>query len=506
MRKLPGRTTLDQLPETFVSRTEISQAVSRAVRAGKLRKLGSRLYTTNLVDPPEEIVRRNVWGIVAGYFPGAVVADRTAFEIGPGPDGSICLVADRGRTVELPGAVLRPRRGPGPTASDQPFMDGLHLSSRARAYLENMRRSRTGAHIPRTLSRAQIEERLDGLIRLSGETGANRLRDAIRTVAPEIGLQAEADELDRMIGALLGTREARLEARAALARRRGHPFDPHRLELFQTLHRELRASPARVRPPSALGAPARRTLAFYEAYFSNFIEGTEFEVEEAAALVFEDVVPPKRPADAHDILGTWRIVSDPAEMRRTPADFKTLLELLRERHRGIMGGRPETNPGRFKTQENRAGGTVFVAPELVVGTLEQGFGLYRSLEWPFEQAAFMMFLVSEVHPFADGNGRLARIMMNAELSASDQPRIVVPTVFRLNYLAGLRALSRTGRAQSLIQVLEYAQRWTAAVRWRSVLETKRELEACNAFLDANEAEEMGMRLRMPGPRPSAPGY
>jgi fido (protein-threonine AMPylation protein) len=35
----------------------------------------------------------------------------------------------------------------------------------------------------------------------------------------------------------------------------------------------------------------------------------------------------------------------------------------------------------------------------------------------------MMFLISEVHPFADGNGRIARIMMNAELVAAGEERI-----------------------------------------------------------------------------------
>ena len=43
-------------------------------------------------------------------------------------------------------------------------------------------------------------------------------------------------------------------------------------------------------------------------------------------------------------------------------------------------------------------------------------------------AAFMLFLVSEVHPFIDGNGRVARIMMNAELVAGGQVKILIPTV------------------------------------------------------------------------------
>ena len=99
--------------------------------------------------------------------------------------------------------------------------------------------------------------------------------------------------------------------------------------------------------------------------------------------------------------------------------------------------------------------------------------------------------------FADGNGRIARMMMNAELVAGGEERIVIPTVFRGNYLAALRPLSRTGRPEPLVRVLDYAQRWTIAIDWSSLEETRRELEACNAFLDSDEAEGEGKRLRMP---------
>ena len=191
-------------------------------------------------------------------------------------------------------------------------------------------------------------------------------------------------------------------------------------------------------------------------------------------------------------------MSDAQEMGRTPTDFGELGSLLRERHRKIMAARPETLPGKFKVAENRAGLTVFVAPDLIPGTLEEGFALYRSLESPFERAVYIMFLVSEVHPFADGNGRIARVMMNADLVAGGEERIVIPTVFRGNYLAALRALSRTGRPEPLVRVLDYAQRWTRALDWSSLDAAERELESCNAFLDSDEAEAVGMRLRMSG--------
>ena len=490
--------TLDQMPEAFVSGTAISREVSRAVQAGKLRKIASRLYTRNLTDKPETVIRRNLWNIVAGYFPGALIADRTALENAPAEEGSVCLVAERGNDVELPGLVLRPRRGKGPLPTDRPFIAGLFLSSTARAYLENMRASRArGGTVARTLPRRQIEERLDTLIRRSGEDAARRLRDEVRALAPALDLKDEALALDAIIGTLLGTREAELSAPTALARRKGRPYDPDRLALFQTLHAALRNHPPIARIAPVRGAEAAATLAFFEAYFSNFIEGTKFAVEEAADIVFRGVIPNERPEDAHDVLGTWRIVSDAEEMRRTPQDRAALFRLLRARHAAIMERRPDKRPGEFKLAENRAGSIVFVAPDLVDGTLEQGFDLCRSLETPFQRAVFAMFLIAEVHPFADGNGRTARIMMNAELVAAGEERIVVPTVFRSHYLSALKALSQNGRAEPLIRMLDFAQKWTAAIDWRTVEETRRELDACNAFLDPAVADEEGKRLRMP---------
>ncbi len=490
---------LSRMPEAFVSDKHIARAVSREVKAGKLRKLASRLYTRNMTDPPETIVMRNVWSIVAGYFPEALVADRTALENAPASDGSICLITARGQDIELPGLTLRPRRGPAPLPTDRPFVGELFLSSTARAYLENMRpaRARRG-RLARTLGRTEIEERLDTLIRRSGEDAANRLRDEIRSLASALDLEDEASALDTMIGALLGAREGELTAPAAVARRLGRPYDPDRMVLFQTLHAALRDHPPLSRMAPVRGPESSATLAFFETYFSNFIEGTEFAVDEAADIVFRGVIPNERPADAHDILGTWRIVSDHREMSRTPADASAMEALLKARHASITEGRPDRRPGTFKQEENRAGSTVFVAPDLVVGTLAQGFDLCRSLESPFQRAVFMKFLVSEVHPFSDGNGRTARIMMNVELAAAGDERIIVPTVYRANYLSALKALSLSGRPEPLIRMLDYAQRWTTAVDWRSVEETARELDNCNAFLDPIVAETAGKRLRMPG--------
>jgi fido (protein-threonine AMPylation protein) len=328
---------------------------------------------------------------------------------------------------------------------------------------------------------------------------SNQLRDEAREVAAEIGLMDEMKQLDDLIGALLGTRESKLTAPVAVARSEGRPYDPRRFEIFASLSAQLAATSPVIRPQVELTADGKANLAFFEAYFSNFIEGTEFPVEQAQDIVFHNVIPADRPDDAHDVLGTFHVVSSLGEMSQTPKSADEFVALLRRRHASVMSARPEKGPGRFKTASNRAGLTVFVAPELVEGTLRKGFELYRSLPDPFARAVFMMFLTAEVHPFADGNGRVARIMMNAELVSAGEQRIVIPIVYRNNYLAALKALSNNSDGRPLVRVLEFAQRYAAAIPFDSFDEANFVMARTNAFMKPNEADDIGVRLRLPSP-------
>ncbi len=489
---------LEPLPEVFLSNAALASAVSRAVRAGRLRKLGPRLYTKNTTEPPEALVRRHKWIIAGLYFPGAVIVDRTAFDNDVATDGSLFLASDRESAVALPGLILRTRPGAGPLPGDLTFIGGLHLSSPARAYLENLRPARARGGVARRVGRAAIERRLDRDLRTRGESYLNELREDLRRLAPALGLAAEAKALDALIGALLGTREAALVTRVARARHAGRPYDPKRLDLLGALRDDLARMAPSSRPDPA--RPGESTnLSFFEAYFSNFIEGTRFELGEARAIVFDGTIPTQRPADAHDVLGTFRIVADPTEMRRIPETPEQLTELLCRRHAVVMQARPEQAPGRFKTAANQAGSTVFVAPDLVHGTLAEGFALCRTLTDPLQRATFMMCLISEVHPFSDGNGRIARIMMNAELAHAGERRILIPTVYRANYVAALKGLSHNGLTQPIARVLDFAQRYTRAIDFTSYDSALAELRATHAFEEPTEAEERGVRLMLPSP-------
>lgn len=159
-----------------------------------------------------------------------------------------------------------------------------------------------------------------------------------------------------------------------------------------------------------------------------------------------------------------------------------------------MRDRPEMRPGQLKQIANRVGSFTFVAPEQVTGTLLRGWERGEQISNPFARALYAMFLVSEVHPFDDGNGRIARLAMNAELTAAGEHRILVPIISRNDYLNGLRRCSRDGDAELLVRVLNELWQWSSAIDFSDLAVARVELDGTNALIDPADAERAGVHL------------
>ena len=478
-----------------------ASSLSRATRAGKLRRLARGLYTDELKADAAELVRARWHEVLAHYFPGAILADRSVPRASPDGAGHLFVVHPRERPMVLPGLTIVPREGAPPFPDDIPLGPRVWLSSVARGLVENLRPSRAVKGRPRrTLTSRELHDWVARLRSTQGADGLNRVRDRARELAEELGLVEQFDSLDELIGAALGTHTVETASTSLAAAQRGARFDERREALFASLAQSLTARAPAPRVVLDADRGRQRFLPFFEAYFSNFIEGTELTLDEARQIALEGQMPAVSPEDAHDIRGTFAVVSDDSEMRRRPTSPPELVALLRARHARVLGGRPDRRPGELKQRSNRAGSTEFVAPELVEGTLHRGFELMAGLEDPFARAVYMMFLVAEVHPFEDGNGRIARIMMNAELYAEGEQRIIVPTVYRNEYLAGLRAMTHNRAAGSLMRVLDFAQRYTGQIDFGDFDVARLQLTNTNAFVQPNEAADRGLRLVLPSAR------
>ena len=477
----------DTLPELIlISETDAAAArrARRLAAQGTLRRLYPSVYTSNADSPPESIVLRHWQAILGHLLPEGVVSHRSAFDSRP-HEGSLTIT--RGKTrrdLQLPGLTVHivPGSGPllRPPAPDSRF-GALYLASDPRRFLENLTRGRGWSH--RVLPQKEVEAALDRILMAGGPRRLNQLRDQAREIAPSLGYQAQFKRLNGLIGALLGTHEAKiLTAKQALARAAGRPYDPQRLEIFDSLFVALnQASLENIEDPAPAGV-AREDFAFFEAYFSNYIEGTTFDVEEAEAIIFEGKIIENRDEDSHDILGTFQAATTAPWRDRPPQSADDFLVWLQNVNALVMQKRADKKPGEWKERANQTGSTYFVAPELVVGSLREGFERIRALSHPLARAIMIMFVVAEVHPFSDGNGRTARLAMNCMLSAQGSSRIIIPTVYREDYLLPLKALTHNRIAAPVISALSRAQRWSAAFDYSVPRAQLREsLARCNAF-------------------------
>lgn len=466
---------------------EIRQA-QRRLSAGALRRIAPGVLTSLNEDQWPSLIARERIRVLAALFPESVMGPSNAFVGGMPVDGVMYLDYRYTRRVELPGLTVLLRKGHGPIYGDTPMMGRpIYFPSEARVLLENLMRSRKSTdNLPsKTVTPAEIETRLLAICDARGEQALGKLRDEAKLVSQTLGLDRELKKLDDLVGAILGTREAELTT--VVGKRTGKgltaaiPFDAQCLSRLEELAATLRATPLRESTCPITSQAGRVNFAFLESYFSNFIEGTEFEIQEARAFVLQGKPITERPKDSHDILGVFRQIMDLGWANQIMSSGEPVLEQLRARHADQMKQRPEVMPGQFKTQTNRAGNTLFVAPRLVRGTLIEASKILPTVPAGLARALFAMFMVSEIHPFTDGNGRLARLVMNAELSVVNRCRIIVPTLYREEYLDCLRVLTREGDPKPFLDAMQWIQIWTAAFDYEDLDRTIDTMAVCNAF-------------------------
>ncbi|ELV7525257.1 Fic family protein [Flavobacterium psychrophilum] len=471
------------------SDTAISRQLGKLEESGQIKKIAPRIYTSNFNETAEIIIRRNIFTILGKLYPGAVVSHRSALEFKPTSANQIFVTYTYTKKIELPGITIRFMEGLPAIEGDNPFSGELFVSQQERAFLENLQSSRQVGPTSKTITLPEIENKLEQIVQVKGEEGLNQFRDKAREIAEKLEMQSEFEKLNKLISALLTTKPSKiLTSPMAVARALGNPYDKHRLELFEKLFVELQQQPYKDRKDVNTETNAFRNFAFFEAYFSNYIEGTIFEIEEAKSIIQTETPIPNRDEDSHDILGTYKLVSNQKEMSTTPSNSDELLNILQYRHQILLAARTSKKPGQFKDKNNRAGETHFVDHTLVRGTLIKGFDYYQALQEPFAKAAYIMFMISEIHPFLDGNGRIARVMMNAELVKANQTRIIIPTVYRDDYLGALRRLTRNDDPAVYIRMLQRAQEFSATLIANDMEVLENHLTLSNAFKEHDEAK------------------
>lgn len=476
----------------FSSRCSAAEVrkLQRRHRAGQLTRIYKGMYVEAVDRAALELRVRKNWQAIAGAIaPGAVVSHVSAMTGGMAADGTVVLSHPtlNKKKLVLPGVTLVLVAGPGPLPGDLPLgSTGLHCASRTRCLLENL-----GKQAPRRAGREAVAQRLVSIFNTSGEHALNEIREQAGALAAPLSAERSFERLCALINALSGM-HARAELRAWRAGPaiRSFPVETERMERFEILASALRnAALPHIEARCAPGLP-RQHFAFLESYFSNYVEGTKFDIEQARDIVLFNHAAPSRSKDLHDLLGVFRLASTAPYKNSPPVAGEDFLVELQAWHAEMLRMRSEANPGKTKERSNYAGTTEFVRPENVRGTLIEGSRLALSVPEGIARALYYAFLISEIHPFEDGNGRLSRLVMNAELSRVGLNRIIIPTLYHLPYVDSVRALTHGNDPTDFIKT------HAAMAIWCSEFDYGDLGQLIGAIRGTNALEEASFRYRL----------
>jgi Fic family protein len=208
------------------------------------------------------------------------------------------------------------------------------------------------------------------------------------------------------------------------------------LAQLDTLNARLQTYPL----PDALRASIEADWEVTQTYNSNAIEGNTLTLAETKAVLLDGVTVSGHPLREHleavNHREAWRL------MRRLSGTPGPLLEAdLLSLHRIILTGIQTQDAGVYRRDRVRVVGSSLIFPNpLKVPELMGAFVATVNAEaalHPVLSAARAHYRLVAVHPFADGNGRAARLLMNLLLIRSGYPPALLPVTARAAYYAAL---------------------------------------------------------------------
>jgi Fic family protein len=183
-------------------------------------------------------------------------------------------------------------------------------------------------------------------------------------------------------------------------------------------------------------------------YTSNAIEGNTLTLRETAEVIEHGItVGGKTLKDHLEAVDHYEAV---LWMRELAAQAMPVGEnIVRELHRRIVARSEPGIAGIYSPHRRRIAGSSVVFPNpLKVPDLMRDFGAWLEQAPVTPEAAFdAHFRLTAIHPFSDGNGRTARLLMNLQLIRASYVPMAVRPEDRKRYLDALERGSLAGDLQ-----------------------------------------------------------
>ncbi len=243
------------------------------------------------------------------------------------------------------------------------------------------------------------------------------------------------------------------------------------IEEIDRLKREL----DKLRPlPADIVGRIEQKLRLESNYHSNAIEGNSLTLGETRSLILHGLTAHGKPMRDHlDIEGhdeAVKAIEDAVKRNEglNEAFIRNLHKVLLKEPYENDAITPEGQPakrlisiGTYKTQPNNVRTSTgeiyyFTPPEQVKPAMSDLTDWYRKNEekgeHPIVMAATFHYRFVRIHPFDDGNGRMARLLMNMILTKHGYTLAIIPIEERGQYI---QTLEQADKSEDLAEFITY---------------------------------------------------
>lgn len=183
---------------------------------------------------------------------------------------------------------------------------------------------------------------------------------------------------------------------------------------------------------------------------SNRIEGSSLTLRETQLVLEKGITIGGKPLrdhlDAINLAAAWKLMLELAEAK-VPLTENICLEL----HRIILTRVDDSAAGKYRNERVFIAGAKHTPPNplKVPELMEKAWDDYKTqkegeLNHPIVKLADLHYQISAVHPFKDGNGRTARLLLNLGLIQNGFPPPQILSDEKLKYFEALEAVD-TGK-------------------------------------------------------------
>jgi transcriptional regulator with XRE-family HTH domain/fido (protein-threonine AMPylation protein) len=182
-------------------------------------------------------------------------------------------------------------------------------------------------------------------------------------------------------------------------------------------------------------------------YTSNALEGNTLTISETKVIIEDGITMGGKPLkDCYEATGHAKAY----DFMLSAARAETLVfteEMVLTLHRLFYSSLDVENAGRYRTHQVFITGTEYLPPEAsevpaLMKKLVAELNDTSEKLHPVMLAAFAHKHLVDIHPFTDGNGRTARLLMNLILVNKGYQIVSIPPILRAEYIGALVAAQR----------------------------------------------------------------